>query len=138
MSAPLQDLQHQYYDGQQSNESVYDGSVSFANSAAAGTAVSIDIALPAILQRDSRYLVTVTNPSAESDLTVKVRGKETLGATARYPELTSFAVGKSLPDGKSVVVQGWMLGEAGRLVITNDTALGVAGAFTAYIRVRKA
>ncbi len=117
------------------NEQVYDGSVSWANSAAAGTTNNIDVALPSALQ--NLYLISVTNPSTESALTVKVLNKETLGGSAKYPELTRFSVAVNSPDGKSVLVQGWLLGEAGRLVLSNDTALGASGGFTAYVRVRK-
>lgn len=120
-----------------SNAQVFDGSATFANNAAAGTIVNLEVPLPASLQGDALYLISITNPSTETALTVRVRTKETLNAVARYPELTSFGVAVNTPDGKSVLVQGWMLGEAGRLSISNDTVLGAAGAFTAFVRVRK-
>jgi hypothetical protein len=120
-----------------SNVQIADATAAWANSAAAGTAVNLDVVLPTKLQSDALYEVTVTNPSAESDLTVVIKNKETFGGTARYPELTRFGVLKNNPDGKSVVVQGWLLGEAGRLSLSNDTALGLSGSFTAYVRARK-
>jgi len=118
------------------NEQIFDGTATWAESAAAGTEVSVDIALPSILQGDALYLVIVTNPSTVTAVTVAVRNKETFDV-ARYPELASFNIPVNTPEGKAVLVQGWMLGEAGRLTLSNDTALGLGEGFTAYIRVRK-
>lgn len=120
-----------------SNEQIYDGSASWANNAAANTAVNIDITLPATLQGSALYMVAVTNPSTVSAITATVRNKGTFGGTARYPELTRFGVPASSPDGRSALIQGWMLGEGARLSLTNDTILGAADGFTAYVRIRK-
>lgn len=120
-----------------SNEQVYDGSASWANSAAVNTTVNIDITLPAVLQGNALYMVTVTNPSTVSAITVVMRNKGTFGGTARYPELTRFGVPANSPDGRSMLVQGWMLGEGARLSLSNDTILGGSDGFTAYVRIRK-
>lgn len=101
----------------------------------ANTAKTITITFPTILQQEGLYLVTVNNTSTESSLTVIVQNQETLNGTTRFPELTRFGVGASLPDGKSVVVQGMCLTAGSRLVISNDTALTTA--FTIGIAVRK-
>lgn len=120
------------------NTQVFDGSVAFANSAAAGTVQNANIdPLPTVLQKDARYLVVVTNPSAESAITVRLRNRETFGATQRFPEITNFGVPVSTPEGVARVVEGFMLGEAARIAVSNDTAVGVAGAFTVQLRVRK-
>ena len=107
----------------------------WANSAAVNTAVNLDIPLPTQLQGEGLYQIIVTNPSTVSALTVVVKNKETLG-TAKYPELTRFGVSTSSPDGKVIVVQG-LFGEAARLTLSNDTVLGAADGFTAYVRVRR-
>lgn len=117
-----------------SNIQVHDGTAVWANSAAVNTAVNIDIALPSPLQSDAKYLISIINPSAVTALTVKVKNKETFGA-AQYPELTTFSVPATTD--KAVLVEGWMLGEAGRLTLSNDTVLGAADGFTANVRVRK-
>jgi hypothetical protein len=113
------------------------GTAAWANNAAAGTAVDIDVTPPENRQREALYEIIVTDPSSESDLTVVVKNKETFGGTARYPELTRFGVVKSNADGIGRVVQGWLLGEGARITITNDTLIGAGGAFTAYVRVRR-
>ncbi len=119
------------------NYQVYNGSVAWANNAPAGTTKTLDIALPEILQEQALYEIVVTNPSTESDLTVVVANKHTLGGSAKYPEVARFSVLKNSTNGRAVVVQGWLLGEGGRLSISNDTLLGAAGAFTAFVHVRR-
>ncbi len=119
------------------NVEVHDDSVSWGNNDPANTQKTIDIALPGTLHRDALYEIVVTDPSTESDLTVVVRNKHTFGGIARYPELTRFSVLKNNADGRAVLVQGWMLGEGARLVLSNDTLLGAAGAFTSYVHVRR-
>lgn len=115
-----------------------DATVSFANSEGANTAKNLDIANPEdFVLGDAKFLVTVTNPSTETDLTVSVRNKDTLNAETRYPELTSFTVPKNSPDGLTKEVTGMFVAEAVRLVISNLTATGLAGAFTAAVKVRK-
>lgn len=104
----------------------------WANSAAASTVVNVDI------DRDapSPCVVTVRNPSTVTALTVKVQGKETLGGAARYPELASITV-----DANSVkqffIDELWLVGEGGRLAISNVLALGAADGFTGQARVRQ-
>jgi hypothetical protein len=112
-----------------------DQTASWGNSAAAGTVVDLDIPLPRELQLDAKYVVVIRNPSTETALTVKVKNKESFGANVVYPEVISIAV--PVNSIKFAIVEGWMLGEAGRLTLTNDAATGLAGAFTADIRIRK-
>ena len=121
------------------NTLIYRGSVSWANADPSGTAKTVDIIVPTgSSQAEALYAVMVTNPSTESDLTVVVRNQFTdTGAAVRRPEVTRFGVAKNQGDGRAFVVQGWLVGDlAGRLVLTNDTGLGGAGAFTAYLEVR--
>jgi len=120
-----------------SNEQIYDGSASWANSSALNTTINLDITLPNVLQGNALYMVTIINPSTVSAITAIMRNKGTFGGTARYPELTRFGAPANSVDGRSVLVQGWMLGEGARLSLSNDTILGGSDGFTAYIRIRK-
>lgn len=119
-----------------SNEQVFDGTVTWANSEAVNSIKTVDIALPDTLQKDGLYEIIVTNPSTETTLTVSVKNKETF-SVEKYPELKSISVPADSIDGKANIVQGWLLGEAGRLTLSNDTAVGAAGTFVAEVRVRK-
>ena len=121
------------------NATVFTGTYAFANSEAAGTVKAVDVPLVAPIQRQARYLVVVTNPGA-SALTVRPAVRETLGAapgTQRFPDLPAFAVPANSPDGVARVVEGFMLGEAARLKISNDAAIALAGGFTGEVRVRR-
>jgi hypothetical protein len=119
------------------NQVVIDTTVNWANSEAAGTEKVVDIALPGLLESNTKYLVTITNPSTETALTVKLQNKETFGTSEKYAEVGSHTVAVNTPDGKSFVTEGWLMAEGGRITLSNDTAIGLAGAFTAEIRIRK-
>lgn len=114
--------------------SIFEGTFVFPNSSSVGTAINVDVPLPAVLNKDSSYKITIINPSASTSLSVTVRNKETLNSTAYYPRLTSFGV--SYSDAVDSIVQG-LFGESARLVITNNGALGSSGGYTGYIRVRR-
>lgn len=108
-----------------------DADITWANSAPAGTAVTVDVAGA----QAASGAVTVRNPSSVTALTVKVQGKETLGGSARWAEIDSVAV----PAGEVrqfFVDELWLIGEGGRLSITNDTVLGAGDGFTGQVRVR--
>jgi hypothetical protein len=118
-----------------SNDLVASGSFAFANNAAAGTVVNVDVPLPAAPSAGGEYLVTVYDPSAVTDLAVSVQNKHTMGGQARYGELAVFAVLKGKT--RDVPLAFWILGEGGRLAISNDTVLGAADGFTGYYEVRR-
>lgn len=123
--------------GASTNTAVGSGTAAFANLATAGTVVNIDMPLPSKLQRGSSYVVTVYNPSTETALTVRPQNVVTLGGGSRYSQ-----VGDDLTvpanSTRSFVVDGWFIGDSVRLEISNVTALGAAGAFTAAAEVRTA
>lgn len=117
---------------------IYDSTAAWANNDAQNTAVTVDIPRPPTLQFDADYGLVVTNPSAETDITVEVRSKETFGGQARYPQIgETITVPKSTPDGVQKPIPHAFLGEGLRLVFKNATAVGAAGAFTANVRIRK-
>jgi hypothetical protein len=119
----------------------------FANSDAANTvSVSADQALPAELAADGIGEIIVENASTEVDLAVRVYVKQTINGVARYAELAKFNVPKSLdafnPDqtnkvsAVAMLVQGMFTGAGYAIVVSNNTAVGAAGAFTARALVR--
>jgi len=115
-----------------------DTTASWANNAAQNTAVNIDAVYGNYMRTaEDLFLLTVTNPSAVTALTVVVKTKATFGGVARYPELTRFGVPVSSTDGYSRLLQGLGAAEAIRITLSNDTALGAADAFTAYVRMKK-
>lgn len=111
-------------------EIIAEGTATWANSAAAGTEQNIDITDV----RGGNSVIVVHNPSTVTALTVSVRDVETLNAAARYAQRTSFSVAAN-SDG-SFAVENWPVGNA-RLVLSNDTALGLTDGFTAHVRVRR-
>jgi hypothetical protein len=114
---------------------IYDGTAAWSNAADTNTVVDKDIPLPTTLQPDAVYLIVINNVSTVTALTVVVKSKETFGEAVKYPELTRFTV--PADSVKSYLVQGWLIGEAGRLTLSNDTVLGAAEGFTSSIRIRK-
>jgi len=110
----------------------------WANSAAAATVVNLDYAQEVSGPNGRGYAVTIYNPSTVTALTVKAQGKETFAGTARYADIlpTSWAVPPASTK-QFYVDPGFLAGEGGRLVLTNDTVLGGADAFTAKVRVRQ-
>ncbi len=112
---------------------VFSGDAAFANSAAANTTVDLDIT-EVYLERARKTVVTVRNPSAVTALTVTVKNVETLGGAVRYPTHQTWTVAANTTS--STVVDAWLLGDGGRVSVSNNTALGVADAFTANVRVR--
>lgn len=128
----------QYPDGSSladSNGLVFDGIATIAASAAAGTIVNVDVALPAKLDPDSRYEIVAYNPGAVA-VTVRAQNRETLGGSARFPQVASFTVAAGATSAPQIV-QGYLLGEnPARLAVSNDAANG-ATAFSVAVRVRK-
>jgi hypothetical protein len=112
-----------------------DATASWANSAGSGTQVNIDLVQPTNLRR--KYRVQVHNPSTETSLTFSVRNRVTIGEAERLVEVAAFAVPAN--SGKEAIIEGLFGGDNGvRLVASNDTALGLTGAFTAHIAIREA
>jgi hypothetical protein len=122
-----------------------DNSVAFANNDAANTQKTIDIALNAITPSPrSRVALEVYNPSTETDLRVKLLAKaENLGGSTRYCLVDTVVIPKAQAiTGTTInaylkLFEGLFIGENLRLVISNDTAVGAAGAFSTYVRVRE-
>lgn len=108
------------------------GSMSWANSAAAGTAQTVEDTDTS--HTGSVGIVHVHNPSTETALTVQPQLRWTDGGGTEHDSNLGAAFG--VPVGATVAQRVEGLG-IGHPVIraTNDTAVGLAGAFTAQVRV---
>jgi hypothetical protein len=116
----------------------------FANSAAANMKITATVLVP--VEGRTRndpvqsYLIGVVNPSTESDLTVKLFNVRN---NVRY-YLTSLTVPKSATIKGSVVsaydflVQGLFIGDALSVDVSNDTAIGATGAYSAVVTILEA
>jgi hypothetical protein len=124
-------------------ELIVESQIAFANSAPQNTAVDVDVPSQTESDGEHEYILTVRNPSAVTALTVHVKTQEKFDATFgggadHYPELMTFAVPVSTPEGKEFTIEGWnLVGTKGRITITNDTVLGGAQGFAADMRLRK-
>jgi hypothetical protein len=109
-----------------------DMTAAWANNAGAATTVTIDITKPLLTLMS--YELTVYNPSVDSDLTINVYQKKTaLGGGDRYAFLTALNYQKTTTTSK--VLEPLFCGGDVRLIISNDTLIGAAGAFTATLRL---
>jgi len=118
------------------NTLVASGSVTFTASASAATVADWDVTLPAILQSSAVYVVTINNPCTGSALTVVVKNKVLLDVI-RYPELTNFSIALGVVEGMSVPIQGMLIGDAARITVSNDSAIGAGADKIITIRVDK-
>ena len=119
-----------------------DQTATWANSAAANTQVSVTITKPTVPVGE--YELIIYNPSTVTDLTIKVFAVEAaLGGGARdalittIPVLKSQAITGTIISAYVRIIHGIFNGADCKLVISNDTALGAAEGFTAYIRLRE-
>lgn len=111
-----------------------DKSISFANSAPANTENIIVFFKPSILL--SEYEIIVHNPSTITDLTIKIYNiQQNLGGTDRDSYINAIAIPKARTT--SVFVKGMFNGTDSKLIIMNDTLLGVGDGFTSTIRIRE-
>ncbi len=118
-----------------------DQEVAFANSAPQDTQVAVDITKPD--NPSQRNQVSVYNPSTVTDLTIKLFAKElTFGGGTQYTFIDFITVPKSQTITGTTInayikeFESLFAGVDLRLVISNDTVLGVADAFSAYVRVK--
>lgn len=116
------------------NNIVITQDAAFANSAAAGTVVDIDVAAVGSWAQHRDHLLVVHNPSTETALTIAIHAVETLGGSERSAQIQTLAVPAN--STRAFLVSSLGFGESSRIRVTNDTALGLAGAFTAVVRVR--
>lgn len=92
------------------------------------------------------YLLSAQNPTTYSDFTIVVENRHNafgVGTTDYYAELTRFTLpfsSDSTAPCKDVLLQGWIVGEAGRLTMSNVSTAGTtagSSAQTLYFRVSK-
>jgi len=116
-------------------EKIFDGKLSWPNSAAANTERNADLASGVSPQPDNELLVLVQHPSTVTALTLKPRILWTdSDAIARISQL-----GANLAIVANTVVAfrilGLVVAQGFRLSFSNDTVLGVADTFEAHIQV---
>jgi hypothetical protein len=115
------------------------GTLVWANSAAANTAVTLALALPSGqpgVPIEERAVVLVHNPSAVTALTVKYRLKwRDSAGNARSADLTSVAV--AVNSTKAFIVDLGILAAGAEIVASNDTVLGGSDGFTAFCQVQQ-
>lgn len=120
-----------------------DKSFVFANSALINAqATAVDVTFPPCPK--SEYMVTVYNPSTVTDLTVKIFSKALdLASDVRYGLITTLNIPKAATitgtaiNTYSFFVHGAFNASDVRIIVSNDTALGVADGFTATLRIRE-
>ncbi|MHB1000478.1 MAG: hypothetical protein ACYC27_14660 [Armatimonadota bacterium] len=117
------------------NEDVVDTTVAWANSALINTEQTIDVALLAAPEKDGRYMITIINPSAVTAINVDICNLKTVGGVAKYPIVGSFQVLAS--ESRSVIVDGFIKLEAGRISLKIATALGGGDGFTLPVIVSR-
>lgn len=122
------------------NSLVLDQEFVFAPNESINTVKYLDINLPTTTNGNGWAYLAITNPSTASALTVILQNKETFSYSGspdiKYVEVTRYTLNANTPSGKVYLVQGWLLGDNSRLVVSNDTQAEVAG-FTCKFRVRK-
>jgi cellobiose-specific phosphotransferase system component IIB len=111
-----------------------DNQMSWANSEAAGTLKQIDVALRS--PQYENYALTVDNPSAETALTVNIYNrKDDLNGVDTYSLITTLSI--SMNSTETKLIDKVLLNPNVRIELSNDTAIGLSGAFTATVRVEE-
>ncbi|MBP2653361.1 MAG: hypothetical protein H6Q73_930 [Firmicutes bacterium] len=119
-----------------------ESSATFANSASANTQKTITITAPDNVRKT--YLVNAYNPSTAAALTMKIFNMRTINSATRYSLLTTltFAAASTVSgttvDTYGYLVEGMFIASDAYIVVSNNTALGSSGGFTAYFTVREA
>lgn len=122
-----------------------DNAVAFAHSALINAQVNVDIPTNAIFPSPrERCTIEAYNPSTVTDLTIKICTVESdLGGDVRYCLIDTVTIPKSQSiTGTTInaylkLIEGMFVGAGIRLVVSNNTALGAAEGFTAYVRLRE-
>lgn len=119
-----------------SNALLQSVTVAFASNLSADTITALaDIDTPSGMS--GSCVVMVTNPSTDTALTVSIQNRDTfVGPVDHYPEIATFSVPANTPEGKAVVVTGWLAGNGGRITLKNTSQAEVAG-FTSLVNVRQ-
>jgi len=116
--------------------------VTFANSAVINTQKTVTLAAPDEVRR--RYLLVCYNPSTVTDLTVKIMASRTMNSTtvntliATVKMEKSQAISGTTISANSVLIEGVFIGAGLNLIISNNTALGSSGGFSAYFDLLEA
>ena len=111
-----------------------DQTATWADSASAGTEKTVTFTRPETPVQV--HQVIIHNPSTETALTVKVYDVEAdLGGADRNALLTTLSVPKNTTTKHNV--EGLFNAGSAKIVLSNDSALGASGGFTATVRIRE-
>lgn len=113
-----------------------DATAAWANNAPANTAVTIDYVRAT--GKRNLYEMTVYNPSTETLLTCRIfKLKENVASSSRYSYFTEFSCPNATSLGTITKRIEGLFDNCNsiRLIFTNDAPVGVAGAFTATVRL---
>lgn len=123
-----------------SNLLLLDQQALFGVSAPAGTVVNVDVNLPEVSHPEGWSYISFVNPSTASDMVLTFQNKETYTYSGTpqtlYATVGTFTVPKNTPNGLVHLVQGWLMGDGARLVVTNVSQIE-AGGITCPFRIRK-
>lgn len=121
-----------------SNAILFDGSGTYTALDAIGTVVNVDVALTGALAGNGLYVVTIFNASTDSQISCSMQNVETFDSVTKYATVQSSLNPLVVPasSSRSWLIQGWLVGEAGRLVLTNATAIEATDA-EVYVRIRR-
>ena len=119
-----------------------DVAITFANSAAANNQQTVTITAPTT--GIGEYMLTCYNPSTVTDLTIKIyavalalggAGRDSLLATVYIPK--SQTISGTVVNCNSKLIHGIFCAADMKLIVSNDTVLGGADGFSAYVRLRE-
>jgi len=119
-----------------------ESSVTFANSATANTQSTITFSLPTNVRK--RYLLVCYNPSTATALTAKVMAARTINSTTVNSLLTTLTVAASSTisgttvSAYSYLIEGVFVGVGLSLIVSNNTAIGSSGGYSAYFDLLEA
>lgn len=136
-SSPIEDrslINQVVLTGSNATEGNY--TLTWAASAASGTAETVSVPLPSPYQGDALYLVSVQNPSAlGTSVTLNFQNAINFGAGDQWSTITSVDVVSGATQ--SYLIQGWLLGDgAAQISGTNDQTASSTGG-TVLVQVRK-
>lgn len=119
------------------NTTAFDNIVTYLANASANTSQQVDITLPATSHPSALSYLAIANPSTASALTLSFQNKEIFNGTGspvtHYAEVSTATIAANKPEGLVFMVQGWLLGYGGRLVIKNSSTIENANVIVSII-----
>jgi hypothetical protein len=121
------------------NELILNTTVTWANSAASGTAqtASVTFGSDRVFATGRALCVIIRNPSTQTALNGVAQVQYTDNVTTRYAALAPFTVDVAATngDGQAYLIDGGIMGQGIRISLSNVTTLNSSGTFSARIVV---